>query len=134
MSSAPGTPESGDEVMYYLLKQESNKIDSYMLTGLPSDIDPPRPWFAGTRFELGSRLPLRFDLNPTWGTIMPDYLSSGIPVFSKKLLEAFRSAGVDNLDAYEVVLTDPESGQAWDDYFAVNIVGTVQCAKMDEST
>lgn len=116
------------------MEQECDREDVYMLTKISSDIKPKRPWFTGSKFKLESELPLRFKLNSTWGNKMSDFFEAGIPVFSKKLLNNFRAAGVDNLDAYEAEMYDDETGQVWGDYFAVNVIGSVSCANMDESS
>jgi hypothetical protein len=44
-----------------------------------------------------------------------------------------RTAGVDNLDTYDVVLLDPDSGARLKTHQAVNIIGAISAADMERS-
>jgi hypothetical protein len=63
------------------------------------------------------------------GTLLEMYQLGGI-VMTKRLLKALRDSGVDNLQSFDVVLTDPVSGGTNDRYALVNVVGVVACADL----
>lgn len=77
--------------------------------------------------------PLTFEIEVRGGPV-PDYLSLMIPVFSDRLVEALREAGVDNLQTFPAVLVDGATKERWEGYQAINILGKVACADMDKST
>jgi hypothetical protein len=56
-----------------------------------------------------------------------------IPIMRNDLLETLRSAGVDNLQTFPAVVTEP-GGKQRNDYKAVNIVGLVAAADAERST
>jgi hypothetical protein len=103
------------------------------------------PYIEGVDWKEGARhhmpipepLPLKLkSLDPhssDHGPEMPEYFKGKIPLFRDDLLAAMREAGVDNLDAYKVVITDPDSGRTYDNYKAVNIIGMISAADMGKS-
>jgi len=60
---------------------------------------------------------------------------SPIPLFSRRLVETLRKAGVHNLQTYETVLTNVEGDNPppRDHYLAVNIIGLIDAADMKKS-
>jgi uncharacterized protein DUF1629 len=58
-----------------------------------------------------------------------------IPLFSRRLVEGLRAAGVDNLQTFETTLVAPfgENPPPANHYLAVNIVGTVSAADFKKS-
>lgn len=61
-----------------------------------------------------------------------DYYS-GKSLMSRRLVETLEAAGVDNLQKFEVVMTDKTTGAVNHDFFVVNIVGLVAAADMSKS-
>jgi hypothetical protein len=118
---------------FYTLEQELNEEDSYILTELP-DVQPPRPWYTGEPFTKHPPTPIEFPMEANSGPVMPDFFSAGIPVFSRRLYQAFQEAGVDNLQAYEAVMVDLNTGLRFADYYAINVVGKVSGANLRKSS
>jgi hypothetical protein len=83
--------------------------------------------------------PLEFVLKPLkkdsvdHAPVLPPYFLRDIPLFREDLLEAMRQGGVDNLDAYEAEILDPDSGGRIRDYKAINIIGLLAAADMEKS-
>ena len=83
--------------------------------------------------------PIKFTLKPQspWasdhGPHMPSYLRAAAPLFSDALIEALTACGVDNLQLYNVAITDPDNGQVLTNYKAVNIIGLISAADMEKS-
>lgn len=67
------------------------------------------------------------------GLYMPAYLRDAYPLFRDDLILAMRECGVDNLQAFDAVLHDPENGTNYTNYKAVNIVGLMAVADMQKS-
>ncbi len=58
-----------------------------------------------------------------------------IPLMKRSLVKAFKAAGVDNIQTYHTILTNPQGNPPVpsDIYLAVNIVGRVAAADMNSS-
>jgi hypothetical protein len=90
-------------------------------------------WQTGSRFEEPPPTPVRVELNPDFPGVMVPMFDSGILLFTNAMLEAVWKAGVDNLDTYEAVISDPTTGQVYTNYKAVNIIGAVAGADLSKS-
>ena len=90
---------------------------------------------SGERFGPNVRVaePLRYELDPEVAGDIPWLLKAGGPLMHIDLIEAIRTAGVDNIDVYDAVIVDPEDGAEWRDWKAVNIVGVVAAADLQKS-
>lgn len=83
--------------------------------------------------------PIKFTLKPQspWasdhGPHMPSYLRAAAPLFSDALIDALTACGVDNLHCYPITITDPDNGQVHTNYKAVNIIGLLSAADMQQS-
>lgn len=56
-----------------------------------------------------------------------------VPVFSNKLIGELKKCGVDNLQTVPAVLRNETTGESWNEYSLVNIVGLLSCADMEMS-
>lgn len=97
-------------------------------------------WIRGARIERELPTPLRFTLLPLkpnvsdHGPDMPEWLQGcQVPLFREDFVAALRKAGADNLDTYDTLVEDPDSGTTSRQYKAVNIVGLVAAADMAKS-
>ncbi|WP_147441763.1 imm11 family protein [Corallococcus exercitus] len=91
---------------------------------------PLRSWMTGVRFDKPSPEPIPLKLRGTdeEGWVLGELWLTPITVMSKRLHDVLLRAGVDNLDAYAVELTDPEDGTVYRDFVAFNLVGKVAAA------
>lgn len=64
---------------------------------------------------------------------MPSYLEAAAPLFRDDLIAALRAFGVNNFEAYNVAIFDPDNGQTYTNYKAINIIGLIAAADMDKS-
>lgn len=96
-------------------------------------------WNLGRVHDQPIPSPLEFTLQPfdpgtsDMGPSLPEYYKGPIPLFRDDLLAALLEAGVDNLDMYEAVILDPDTGEKHHNYKAVNIVGVVSAVDMARS-
>lgn len=94
--------------------------------------DPDVPWTMGVRWDEPVRQPIRCALNPKRGPVLRDVYLIDIPLFSGRLIDALRGAGVDNIQTFDSELTDL-SGHVHTHYKAVNIIGSIRCADLKAS-
>ncbi len=90
-------------------------------------------WQMGQRFASPPPSPVQVDLNPDFPGIMLPMFDKGVLLFAQPMLESIEAAGVDNLETFSAILHDPQSGNRFDNYKAINIVGTVAAANLGES-
>ena len=96
-------------------------------------------WKEGARYTMPVPNPLEIALKPLnpdasdHGSEMPEYFKGKIPLFRLDLIAALNKAGIDNLDLYNVLLSDPDDGRRYTNYKAVNIIGTIAAADMANS-
>lgn len=116
--------------MYYRLNWKNNS-DEFANTDDAPDTDIP--WRMGVMYD-GEKpeLPLICDLDPDCGEKLPDMFLVDIPLFSNRFIEVFRSCGVNNLQLFQAGVRD-ESGKIYDNYQAVNIIGSISCVDMENS-
>lgn len=103
------------------------------------------PYITGVNFRFAERIsaelpdPLEFTLKPLnlnandHGPEMPEYFEGSIPLFRDDLIESMTCGGVDNLDLYNVIIHDPDTGTDYTNYKAANIIGVVSAADMEKS-
>lgn len=92
------------------------------------------PWFTGQPLTVEVPQPLEFELDPMVPGEMPVFFSSAqIPLMREDFLQKLVELGVDNIDAYDAIVRDPETGQLWTDYKAVNIIGLISATDLGKS-
>jgi hypothetical protein len=67
------------------------------------------------------------------GPHIPSFLEAAAPLFSDALIQALNDCGVDNLETYPVAIRDPDNGEVYTNYKAVNVIGLVSAADMRKS-
>jgi hypothetical protein len=120
-----------DAIPYYVLRVEDP--DEGYRARLDYKRDQPlRSWMTGTPFPTPPPEPIRIGLRGTdedrW--VLGDLWLTPVTVMSTRVLEAIRSAGVDNLDTYAVELLDPISGKLYRDFVAFNVIGKLAAADL----
>lgn len=118
-----------DSPKYYVLRVE-DPDEGYRAKLVYERDHPLRSWMSGARFDAPPPEPIVLKLRGTdeddW--VLGDLWLTPITVMSKRVYEALRGAGVDNLDTYAVELHDPENGQVHEDFVAFNVVGKIAAA------
>jgi hypothetical protein len=89
-------------------------------------------WTMGIRCPYRIQEPIQCYLEPDSGPVMPDLIPAS-PVFSRRFIDALKSAGVRNLDIYDAEVIDRERGKSYQNYKAVNIIGRLSCADLEKS-
>jgi hypothetical protein len=121
--------------MYYRLREDpmarQRGVNVAVIATQPS---LPFAWRTGTRFTSAVPTLVRCTLAPRGGPDLPDaFFSKRIPLFSLRLVETLRRAGVDNLDCYDAEIWSADGASLVARYYATNIVGAISCADRAQS-
>lgn len=88
----------------------------------------------------GAKLPATFETPVVFkldvsspGRRMPTLFMVPAFVTTQRFLDVLIAAGVDNVDAYPVVIRNPTTGEELTDYVFLNVVGRVACADLEAS-
>jgi hypothetical protein len=95
--------------------------------------DPARSWHSGTRFTQPPPQPIEVVVDEDFPGLIPEFTDVPLPLMTRRLVKALHEAGVDNLDTYKVVISDPTTGQKHQDHVAVNIIGKIAAADLRKS-
>lgn len=91
-------------------------------------------WMSGAKLEELPPNPIELTWNPdNEDGIRKAYYESGVVLMLKDLIAALREAGVDNLETYPVVVRSTRTDEICKDYEAVNIIGAVAVADIENS-
>jgi hypothetical protein len=114
---------------YYMLKCYGEVPGASADVTIETDIDAG--WFTGSR--LTEPVPDPVECEVIEDGEMVSMFDGGGLLMTDRLVQAFRDAGVDNLDDYNAIVRNPESGQTWTNYRAVNIVGVISAVDLAKS-
>lgn len=95
-------------------------------------------WGSGEAFEaeeiagIPDPIPMNVRFYRGYKGLPTEFSDTGVSVMSRRLSQALLEAGVDNLDCYPVLLTNPETQHSYD-YVAYNIIGKIAAADMEKS-
>jgi len=119
--------------MYFVLVNDAlSDFDFYIKS--PSDLPRDVDFISGTTIKADAlRIPLKFTTDAFQGEKLLDFKDGTILLMSKKCVEFFKSAGVGNLQCFPAIIKSDVDGTIWENYFAVNILGLVQCADLEKS-
>ena len=91
-------------------------------------------WMSGAKMVDSPPDPIELTWDPdNEGEIRKAYYEAGVVLMLKDLVAALREAGVDNLDAYPVIIRSTRNAEVCSDYVAVNIIGAIAAADMEKS-
>ena len=76
---------------------------------------------------------LTFEVDFPSGHSPHHLLTGGTLLMSTKMVHCLEKAGVNNFQTFPVVLQNPETGESWNNYVAVNIIGLVEAADLEKS-
>ena len=117
--------------MYYEMEIEIGQ--SYGVTKWPILPEGTHAFQSGDFLNIKIPEPVEFLVDNTREHPPVDFASEFMPVFSDRLVEAFRKAGVDNFQTYKAMLKNPVTGETWDSYQVVNVLGKIACADLENS-
>ncbi|MDQ7045403.1 MAG: hypothetical protein Q9M32_05755 [Sulfurimonas sp.] len=117
---------------YYIFDEVSpNRYAPFL--DLPDEIDlietimGKKPDFYELPIEIQA------DIEEDEKIVYTDILNPGVPLFSKKMKEALDSAGVNNIDYYEVLIIDSQTKEALAEYYLAIVKSIVSCIDLEKS-
>ncbi len=118
--------------MYYFITQnlvdDSNDIE---IAG-HTEVTGQYRWIAGHKFN--KPMPVEtLELDSDYGSDLPDFFDTTVPVMSKTLIQGFLDIGVDNFDRYPVILKRTDRGEEINGYEAVNFIGSIDAVDLESS-
>ncbi|WP_196137598.1 imm11 family protein [Aliikangiella sp. G2MR2-5] len=118
--------------MYYILKNNL-LLDTDYRVNEPSDISEDISFMKGSVINQKIEQPIIYSTDATHGAKMLDFKDCSFPLMSEKFVSLLQEAGVDNLQLFPAIVKSDVDGTIWDNYFAVNILGVIQCADLSNS-
>lgn len=116
-------PRSGDDEAYYDFE------DGLQFPGVKS-------WALGQPFPTALPNPIIVPITQIGDSDEPvvpcPFNDANMCLATPEIVAAMRSRGVDNIDVYPAILRDAATGREFE-YFAVNIIGIMKVADLDES-
>ena len=105
--------------------------------GRPIEPAPSAPnvgsWLSGAPLTMAPATPIRLRFSVELSEGKPKHLyKAGIPLLSGELFRALREAGVDNLETFPAMVSDPLTGESLR-YAAFNVIGLIAAADMGAS-
>lgn len=117
--------------MTQYFKMESDNFLDYGLTKSPSLAE--HSILGGKVISPEQLPPLVFEVNFPNDVHMPHFLTGGSVLVSKLFISVLTSVGVNNFQSFPVVITNPETGKKWNDYFLFNVLGKIKAANLVKS-
>jgi hypothetical protein len=91
-------------------------------------------WLTGKKFPAPPPDPIVLTWDPEDEEGPPQAMyKAGIPMMTRRMHDALRQAGVDNLDVYPVEVRSRASSEGNRDYVAFNVIGVIRAADMSKS-
>jgi hypothetical protein len=119
--------------MYYFITQDLNDHSFVSLLG-HTDESGKHLWVSGTPLtEPYLNDVFLVESSMETDIRMPDFFDTVAPLMSKRLLDAIVSLGVDNLETYPVTIKNKITEQVFDNYLAVNIIGSMDVVDYEKS-
>lgn len=93
-----------------------------------------RSWMLGAPFSAPPAEPIELEWDPDSRGERKAIYDISIPLYHRDVLAALDEAGVDNLDTYAVRIRDRALDECCEDYRAVNVIGLVAAADLEQSS
>ena len=141
MTAMPKRPQEEAPGPYYVLMCFTPWFTKSASIGPAPQVEGVSSWIKGQLIDTPVPQPLQFTVEPDEDDREPDepgvllemYQDSYV-LMTNRLVDALHEAGVDNLQLFDAVISDPRTGSISADYKVVNVVGVVACADLGRST
>ncbi len=120
-----------DAAANYFVMQ-SLPVDEQARVRVVTDLERP-PWLTGAPLDYEVPVPIEYEIRRGFPGALKPFYDLRYPLMRDDLVEALKAAGVDNLQVFDAVIRDANSGERHTNYRAVNVVGVVAAADMDRS-
>lgn len=115
--------------MYFQLECDESKMTAY----LKRENHATNSLIDGTFIDPTEEdLPFLVTYDDPTGSPLFDYYS-GKSIMSRKMVNALKQAGADNLQEFATEMRNKRTGEVNNDFVTVNLIGLVSCANVSES-
>jgi hypothetical protein len=125
------TTKPGQEQANYFVMSCEGIVPGTMIGTFPKIVT--MPWMTGQPVKGRIPEPLEFELDPAYPGKLKPFYKGRIPLMRDDLIAALRTGGVDNLQLFKAVLTNPFENTEHTDYKAFNIIGAIAAADLERS-
>lgn len=117
---------------YYLMSCYAKSNDA-VISDTPDMEDGMDNWISGERLNGEVDEPLIFSIErEDEGDLRPVFFGA-IPLIKSEVVDALKECGVNNLETFNAIIREIDSGREYHGYQAVNILGVVRAADLDRS-
>ncbi len=78
-------------------------------------------------------LSVNYDPDDPYPRVWPEFKEHPLPIMTKRLYSALLESGVNNIQAYQVAIYNPETDQYNENYIACNLCGTVAAVDLQKT-
>lgn len=107
---------------YCLLKEDMNFVHKF---GPFPELKEEHSFLSGKWIDLTIDTPIVCEVDCEQDESPCHFIDDIAPIFSGQLLEQLTLVGIDNFQAFPVVLKNSKLGLTWDNYFAINVLGLI---------
>ena len=120
---------------FYIFRQNTLTKKTPLAIDSASDHIDPLDWIKGNVMAppTSDDQPLQLDLSLESGRFKSAIIDGFLTLYHYRLCEVLSEFGVDNIQVFPVILRDQETGETFENYRLVNIVGLLDCVDMDKS-
>lgn len=90
-------------------------------------------WISGQKFSTEPNTPIVAELEGGPDDVIVPMYTVGLLLLRDDVITAFEQAGIENCDYYPAIIRNPHTAEVLKNYKAVNIIGAVSAANLDES-
>jgi len=122
--------------MYHMLMCQSPlDVEPALLSYDPDELPDGRlrTWKTGKRFASPPPQPVKVWIDEGESGWLKEYNDATVALMSRRLAQALVQAGVSNIEFYEAVVEDFETGEVHRDHLAFNLIGVVAAADLGRS-
>jgi hypothetical protein len=107
--------------------------DGAFISEYPDLDEPFDDWTSGIKINGDVPKPIVFEIWEEDMGRMPSMFNSIMLLMTDELIGALRECGITNFDCYEAIIEETFTGNVYNNYKAVNIIGLVSALDMNDS-
>ena len=119
--------------MYWEVTEDLDEEYANMGARPDFDYDMDFSWIRGSKFDEQWPSALEYHIDLDCGNLIPDMMTTGTPIVTKKFIEVLESLGIDNFQTFEMTLLDKKSKKVKKEFVVFNLLDRFDCVDMENS-
>ena len=119
--------------MYYVLECFSSLMQNSAAISECPEIEGVESWLTGSIINTNIAQPIKLELDPNSPGEMLEMYQLEMTIMSDRLINTLIEFGVNNLQVYDAIISDPNTGTEFRNYKVVNVIGIISCADLSKS-